>query len=192
MFCINRTLIKQRLLVEFSCELPTQYLILRDLLTVLSLDFVSSGCHNILNIRFFKVFDKRKPDIYLISKSGNVQYICIYNETNETHYNFILKSVSLLNALLDIKVGCFITSPFIKFKYLNEQTLMKDTICYDRDLKDVAWTRVKGMMSTIGCAEVVSVSASCSRSYSLTESSLFPLSCLMFLYSCMPCYLSAY
>ena len=41
-------------------------------------------------------------------------------------------------------------------------------ICYDRYIKDVAWTRVKGMMSMIGCAEVVSVSTSCSRCYSLT------------------------
>ena len=41
----------------------------------------------------------------------------------------MLKSVSLLNTLLDIKVGCFITSLLIKSKYLNEQTLMKDTIC---------------------------------------------------------------
>ena len=57
--------------------------------------------------------------------------------------------------------------------------------CYDRYIEDVAWTRVKGMMSTIGCAKVVSVSASCSRCYSLTQSSLFPLVLHMFLYSCM-------
>ena len=42
------------------------------------------------------------------------------------------------------------------------------SICYDGYIEDVAWTRVKGMMSMIGCAEVVSVSASCSRCYSLT------------------------
>jgi len=29
--------------------------------------------------------------------------------------------------------------------------------CYDGYLEDVAWTRAKGMMSTIGCAKVVSV-----------------------------------
>ena len=32
-------------------------------------------------------------------------------------------------------------------------------LCYDGYLEDVAWARVKGMMSTIGCAEVISVSA---------------------------------
>ena len=46
--------------------------------------------------------------------------------------------------------------------------ILKMEYCYDGDLEDVAWTRVKGMMSTIGCTEVVSVSASCSRCYSLT------------------------
>ena len=45
--CIYRTLIQQRLLVEFSYELPTRYPTLRDLLFVLLLVFVTSGCHNI-------------------------------------------------------------------------------------------------------------------------------------------------
>ena len=45
---------------------------------------------------------------------------------------------------------------------------MKTGYYYDGYIEDVAWTRVKGMMSTIDCAEVVSVSASCSRCYSLT------------------------
>ena len=47
-FCINRTLIKKRLLVEFSCEFPTRYLPLRDLLLVMLLVFMTSGCHNIM------------------------------------------------------------------------------------------------------------------------------------------------
>ena len=47
-------------------------------------------------------------------------------------------------------------------------------------------------MSTISCAKVVSVSASCSRCYSLTQSSLFPSLFIMFLYSCIPCCLSSY
>ena len=46
--------------------------------------------------------------------------------------------------------------------------------------------RAKGMMSTIGCAKVVSVSTSCSRCYSLTQSSLFSLFFVMFLDSCLP------
>ena len=46
MFCIYRTLIQQRLLVEFSCEFPTIYPPLRDLLLVTLLVFVTSGCHN--------------------------------------------------------------------------------------------------------------------------------------------------
>ena len=58
--------------------------------------------------------------------------------------------------------------------------ILKTGYCYDRDHKDVAWTRVKSMMSTIGCTEVVSVSASCSRCYSLTKFSLFRHSFLMF------------
>ena len=45
---------------------------------------------------------------------------------------------------------------------------MKMGYCYDGYLEDVAGARVKGMMSTISCAEVISVSASCSRCYSLT------------------------
>ena len=45
-FCINRTLIKKRLLVKFSCEFPTRYPPLRDLLLVTLLVFVTSGCHN--------------------------------------------------------------------------------------------------------------------------------------------------
>ena len=40
--------------------------------------------------------------------------------------------------------------------------------CYDRYLLDAAWTWVKGMMTTIGCAGVVSVSASCGRHCNLT------------------------
>ena len=43
-----------------------------------------------------------------------------------------------------------------------------DGSCYDGYLEGIAWARVKGMMSTISCAEVISVSASCSRCYSLT------------------------
>ena len=39
--------------------------------------------------------------------------------------------------------------------------------CYDRCLLDAAWTWVKGMTTTIGCAGVVSVSASCGRHCSL-------------------------
>jgi len=45
---------------------------------------------------------------------------------------------------------------------------LKTGYCYDGYIEDVAWTRVKGMMSTISCAKVVSVNASCSRYYSLT------------------------
>ena len=65
-------------------------------------------------------------------------------------------------------------------------------ICYNEYSKNTAWTRVKGMMSTISCTEVISVSASCSRCYSLTQSSLFPSFFVMFLDSCMPCYFSSY
>ena len=50
LFCINRTLTKQRLLVEFSCEFPTLYLHFEIYLLVRSLNFVSSGCHNINGI----------------------------------------------------------------------------------------------------------------------------------------------
>ena len=34
---------------------------------------------------------------------------------------------------------------------------------YDQCLLDTAWTRIKGNDDMIGCAKVVSVSASCSR-----------------------------
>ena len=47
--CINRTLIKKRLLVEFSCEFPLDIL-LRDLPLVQLPVFVISSCHNILII----------------------------------------------------------------------------------------------------------------------------------------------
>jgi len=40
--------------------------------------------------------------------------------------------------------------------------------CYDRCLLESTWTWVKGMMTTISCAEVVSVSTSCSRHCNLT------------------------
>ena len=40
--------------------------------------------------------------------------------------------------------------------------------CYDRCLLESTWTWVKGMMTTIGCAGVVSVSASCGRHCNLT------------------------
>ena len=42
---------KKRLLVEFSCELPTKYPTLRDLPFVLLLVFVTSGCHNSLLLK---------------------------------------------------------------------------------------------------------------------------------------------
>ncbi len=35
-------------------------------------------------------------------------------------------------------------------------------------LLKTAWTWIKGMTTTIGCARVVSVSASCGRHYNLT------------------------
>ena len=47
---INRALIEQRLLIKFSCELSTRYPILRDLLFVPLLVFVTSGCHNTVMI----------------------------------------------------------------------------------------------------------------------------------------------
>ena len=40
--------------------------------------------------------------------------------------------------------------------------------CYDRCLLESTWTWVKGMMTMIGCAVVVSVSASYGRSDNLT------------------------
>ena len=40
--------------------------------------------------------------------------------------------------------------------------------CYDRCLLESTWTWVKGMTTTIGCARVVSVSASCDRHCNLT------------------------
>ena len=40
--------------------------------------------------------------------------------------------------------------------------------CYDRCLLESTWAWAKGMMTMIGCAEVVSVSISCSRCYNLT------------------------
>ena len=46
--------------------------------------------------------------------------------------------------------------------------------CYDRHLRDAAWTWVKGMTTMIGCAEVVSVSTSWSRCCRLTYSLLSP------------------
>ena len=45
------------------------------------------------------------------------------------------------------------------------------TLCYDQYLKNTIWRRVKGNDDMIGCAEVVSVSASCSRCSNLTFSS---------------------
>ena len=42
------------------------------------------------------------------------------------------------------------------------------TNCYDRRLLESTWTWVQGMTTMIGCAVVVSVSASCSRSDVLT------------------------
>ena len=50
---------------------------------------------------------------------------------------------------------------------------LEHTTCYDRCLLNTAWTRVKGNDNMISCAEVVSVSASCSRCFILTWSSLF-------------------
>ena len=44
--CIYKTLIQQRLLVEFSCKLPTRYPTLRDLLFVLLLVLVTNSCYN--------------------------------------------------------------------------------------------------------------------------------------------------
>ena len=44
---------------------------------------------------------------------------------------------------------------------------------YDQCLLDTAWTRVKGNDNMIGCAKVISVSASYSRCSILTWSSLF-------------------
>ena len=43
-----------------------------------------------------------------------------------------------------------------------------DANCYNQCLLKTAWTWIKGMTITIGCAGVVSVSASCGRHYNLT------------------------
>ena len=54
-------------------------------------------------------------------------------------------------------------------KQKRERTMeVKRIVCYDRCLLESTQTWVKGMTTTIGCAEVVSVSASCSRHCNLT------------------------
>ena len=52
--------------------------------------------------------------------------------------------------------------------------ILKWGYCYDQCLLETAWTWAKGMMITISCAEVVSVSASCSRYHNLISSFLLP------------------
>ena len=52
--------------------------------------------------------------------------------------------------------------------------------CYDRCLLETTWTQAKSMTTMIGYAEVVSVSASCSRCYNLTWSSFSPHHILMY------------
>ena len=46
--------------------------------------------------------------------------------------------------------------------------ISKPKECYNWCLVETTWTWAKGMTTMIGCAEVVSVSASCSRCYNLT------------------------
>ena len=51
--------------------------------------------------------------------------------------------------------------------------MLKMGYCYNQCLMDVTWTRVKGNDDMIGCAVIVSVSASCSRCYILASSLCF-------------------
>ena len=51
-----------------------------------------------------------------------------------------------------------------------------EPFCYDRHLLESTWTWVQDMTTMIGCAVVISVSTSCSRSDILTQSSFSPLS----------------
>ena len=55
-----------------------------------------------------------------------------------------------------------------------------DEECYDQCLLESIWTWVKGMMTTIGCTRVVSVSTSCNRHCNLTYSSFSPSCSLMY------------
>ena len=59
--------------------------------------------------------------------------------------------------------------------------------CYDEYLKDAIWTRAKGNDNIIGCAGVISVSASCGRHFNLALSS-----CIMTCLSCVLWTISSY
>ena len=76
------------------------------------------------------------------------------------------------------------TSNFIMDNTYLSSTLFKISvevdICYDRYLLDAAWIWVKGMMMTIGCTGVVSVSASCGRHCNLAQSLPSPSCFLMY------------
>ena len=70
---------------------------------------------------------------------------------------------------------CFVCLSNCEYQAIEEAiSTLRRWYCYDQCLLETAWTWAKGMMTTIGCAKVVSVSASCSRCHNLISSFLLP------------------
>ena len=79
-----------------------------------------------------------------------------------------------------IKCNNSLTPGLDKLSQRYFKVIVNDSSCYDRCLLETTWTQAKGMTTMIGCTVVVSVSASCSRCYNLTQSSFSPQCFLMY------------
>ena len=149
---IYRTIIQQRLLVEFSCEFPTLYPNSEIYSLVRSLDIVSSGCYNIRHvakITFPKSSSSLTPSMwlkrYLMIKPIRIKSIQQLSLANFS--NFLLHAKEILlnfgNALanssgdftdLSTKIqNCSILSLYSQVKYFGiiakNLTVTTSTIC---------------------------------------------------------------
>ena len=78
--CINRIVIKKRLLIEFSCEFPTRYP-LKEIYSLYDhLSFVISGCHNNHDLASKKT--ERYRFLYIVQH-------CMTNKSSQTNQQSI-------------------------------------------------------------------------------------------------------
>ena len=95
-FVLNRTLIKKRLLVKFSCEFPTRYPPLRDLLLVTLLVFVTSGCQNkplICDVYFYGELKESNEERQVCIVRGECDYV-------NFSIDYLIRTMCLLSGVL--------------------------------------------------------------------------------------------
>jgi len=112
-------------------------------------------------------------NIYSDSSQMALKYLK-NTKVNIENILIITEDFNIRDSIWDFNLPHYSSYNNISFEVANSLNLeLFRPTCYDWCLLNIVWTRTKGNEDMIGCAEVVSVSTSCSRCSILAWSSLF-------------------